>query len=258
MQAEFLPAFHNSGPSHFLLLLELQPAGIGVGSAQLLMFSVDSTQCYGVQYLLYYFKDIWGQNHEMTTINQNINIWKYQSFFPVFTIASISEDKITKWWHFPKYSHTRMSGAYGPLVLAPAEGVGALQAPCLFVFFYYFFLLFCIFFCIFFFNFLSIFSFCLFCLFLSFCLLVFLSFCPFAFLPFCIFAFLSFFLFVFLSFCLFVFLSFCLFIFLSLCLFVFLSFCIFVTTIIITGPYLLPHQFLFQSDNFSILPHIWP
>ena len=71
-------------------------------------------------------------------------------------------------------------GAYGPLVLAPSEGV----------------------------------SFCLFVL-LSCCLVVFLSFCLFAFfhffifclfvfLPFCIFAFLTCFLFVFLSFCLFV------------------------------------------------------
>ena len=62
-------------------------------------------------------------------------------------------------------------GATGPPVLAPAEGMGALQAPFLSI---------------------SIFAF------LSFCLLVFLRFCIFFF---CIFAFLSFGLFKFLSFC---------------------------------------------------------
>ena len=36
------------------------------------------------------------------------------------------------------YSNTRTAGAYGPLVLAPAEGVGALWAPCFFFFFFFF------------------------------------------------------------------------------------------------------------------------
>ena len=40
---------------------------------------------------------------------------------------------------------TRTLGAYGPLGLAPAEGMGALWAPYLFVFFYYYFGLFCLF-----------------------------------------------------------------------------------------------------------------
>ena len=62
------------------------------------------------------------------------------------------------------YTYTRTSGAYGPLVLAPMEGMGALQAP--------YFCLFCIF--------------CLFAL-LSFCLFALLSFCLFAFLSFCLF-----------------------------------------------------------------------
>ena len=35
---------------------------------------------------------------------------------------------------------TRTAGAYGPLVLAPAEGMGALQAPCQFVICYFFLL----------------------------------------------------------------------------------------------------------------------
>ena len=29
-----------------------------------------------------------------------------------------------------KYIYTRTAGAYGPLVLAPAEGMGVLRAPC--------------------------------------------------------------------------------------------------------------------------------
>ena len=114
---------------------------------------------------------------------------------------------------------TRTLGAYGPLVLDPAEGVGALWAPCIFLsFFSLYFLSFLLYFC------------CIFCIFVSlyflyFCLLVFLSFCLFAFLPFCLFVFLPFCLFAILPFCLFAFLSFCLFVFLSFCLFVFLSFC---------------------------------
>ena len=56
---------------------------------------------------------------------------------------------------------------YGPLVLVPAEDVGALRPP----------------------------------VFLSFCLFVFLSFCLVAFLSFCLFVCLSFYLFIFLSFC---------------------------------------------------------
>ena len=104
---------------------------------------------------------------------------------------------------------TRTLGAYGPLVLAPAEGLGALQDPCKvevilsFVFLY----------------------FCLLAL-LPFCLFVFLSFCILASLIVCLFVFLSFCLSVFLSFCLSVFLSFCLSAFLS-----FLSFCLLYSTV---------------------------
>ena len=87
--------------------------------------------------------------------------------------------------------HTKTSGAYGPLVLAPVEGMGAIRAPCLVVFFVYllsFFLsFFClVFFCIFFVFFL--YFFCIFCIFSSF----FLFFCLFDLLPCCLFAFLSF------------------------------------------------------------------
>ena len=39
--------------------------------------------------------------------------------------------------HSLLYVHARTAGAYGPLVLAPAEGVGALRAPCqVFLFLY--------------------------------------------------------------------------------------------------------------------------
>ena len=88
-------------------------------------------------------------------------------------------------WNYTVYISdllsTRTLGANGPLVLAPAEGVGALQALCLFC-------------CLFIVFFVILLSFCIFCLFafLPFCLFVFLSFCLFAFLSFCIFAFLSF------------------------------------------------------------------
>ena len=67
------------------------------------------------------------------------------------------------------YIHTRTSGAYGPLVLAPVDGVGALQAPCqvwvifftcltfcllvlLFLLFFYFFFYFLNFFFFYFFD----------------------------------------------------------------------------------------------------------
>ena len=99
--------------------------------------------------------------------------------------------------HLKKISTTRTSGAAGPLVLAPVEGVGALWAPCLCIFclfftslsslsFLSFFVFLSFFFCLFvffvFLSFLSFFScfsfFVLFCLFLSFFLLV-------VFLPFC-------------------------------------------------------------------------
>ena len=44
------------------------------------------------------------------------------------------------------YINTRTAGAYGSLVLAPAEGMGALRTPCqvffFFFFFFFFFLLF--------------------------------------------------------------------------------------------------------------------
>ena len=68
--------------------------------------------------------------------------------------------------HSFHYICTRTSGAYAPLVLAPAEGVEVLWAPCLFVFF-----------CI-------LLLFLLFFVFLHFCLFVIL---PFAFLSFCLF-----------------------------------------------------------------------
>ena len=74
------------------------------------------------------------------------------------------------------YESTRTSGAYGPLVLAPAEALGALRAPC--------HLLSCLLLLSFFVFFCCIF-FCLFCNFFLFCLFVFLSFCLFAFLSFC-------------------------------------------------------------------------
>ena len=77
---------------------------------------------------------------------------------------------------YANYHKTRTSGAYGPLVLAPAEG------PLSFCLFLLYFLSFFVFFCIFYLYFLYFFSFFLF-----------------AFLPFCLFAFLTF-----LSFCLFV------------------------------------------------------
>ena len=124
-------------------------------------------------------------------------------------------------------------GAYGPLVLAPAEGLGALWAPCrvgvilsfcIFVFFVFFFVFFSFlsFLCLF----LSLLSFCL-SVILSYCLIVFLPFCLFVFLSFCIFVFLYFFLFFFfffLPFFLFAFLPFFLFVILSFCIFAFLSF----------------------------------
>ena len=78
----------------------------------------------------------------------------------------------------------RTLGFYGPLVLAPAEGLGALQAPCqvgvilslyfcLFVYFVLYFLSFVL-------SFLSLLPFCLlaFLPFLSFCLFVFLKWVP--------------------------------------------------------------------------------
>ena len=69
-----------------------------------------------------------------------------------------------------KHKWTRTLGAYGPLVLAPVEGVGALWAPCQVCFFLYFFV------------------FVLFCLFLYlFCLFVFFPFCLFVIFPFCLF-----------------------------------------------------------------------
>ena len=71
---------------------------------------------------------------------------------------------------------TRTLGATGPLVLAPAEGMGALRAPFVFLSFFVFFV------------FLSFLSFCLFCIFCLF--LYFLSFCLFClfvfFLYFCL------------------------------------------------------------------------
>ena len=78
-----------------------------------------------------------------------------------------------------KISITRTSGAYGPLVLAPTEGMGALRALyfcLLFLYFLYFFLSFL--------SFLSFLPFCLFA-FLPICLFVFLSFCLFAFFHIC-------------------------------------------------------------------------
>ena len=71
------------------------------------------------------------------------------------------------------YLDTRTSGATGPLVLAPVEGVGALWDPCI--------CLFCVSFCVFFssyFSFIFFFIFCPFVL-LYFCIFVFLSFCRF-------------------------------------------------------------------------------
>ena len=76
---------------------------------------------------------------------------------------------------------TRHLGAYGLLVLAPAEGLGVLRAPCQMGVI----LSFCI----------LVSFFCIFCLvvFLSFCLFVFLPFALFVFLPFCLFFFFFFF-----------------------------------------------------------------
>ena len=169
------------------------------------------------------------------------------------------------------YQLTKTSGATGPLVLAPAEGVGALWAPCLcflllflyflsfclFVFFVFFFVV--VFFCLFLYFCLSfvVLFFVVFVVFLSFCLLlsVFCCCCIF-FVFYCLFfVFFVFLSFVFLSFCPFVFLScfpFCLFAFMF-----FLSFChhyhnhgvnIYYHTNFCSNP----------KNNFSILPHISP
>ena len=102
-------------------------------------------------------------------------------------------------------------GAYSPLVLAPAEGLGAFGPPAEFFC--------CCLSCIFF---------CLFCLvsssfLVSFCCILF------SFLYFCLFVFLYFFFFfffVFLSLCIRVFVSFCICVYMYLCIFAFLSFCL--------------------------------
>ena len=60
------------------------------------------------------------------------------------------------WLVCREYINTRTSGAFGPLVLAPAEGVGALWAPCQ-VFFFVFVCFFYFFVCFFYFFFLLLF-----------------------------------------------------------------------------------------------------
>ena len=92
--------------------------------------------------------------------------------------------------------YTRTLGAYVPLVLAPAEGMEALWAPCQ-VWVIYLFVVFVVFFVVVFFVFFVFFVFLSFLSFLSFCLFLILtfsllSFCLFDFLPFCLFTFLPF------------------------------------------------------------------
>ena len=101
-------------------------------------------------------------------------------------------------------------------------------------------------FCLYFFKNL----FCLFCLFFVVVFIVFFFF--FFFFYFCVFFVFFLYFFAFLPFSLFIFLSFCLCAFLPFCLFVFLS-----PLSYSLSPYLLPNQFLFQSEIFSILPHIF-
>ena len=59
-------------------------------------------------------------------------------------------EKIKIMWYF-NYTFTRTSGAYGPLVLAPVEGLGALRAPCQ-VWVIYLILWFCLFDFLYFFS----------------------------------------------------------------------------------------------------------
>ena len=103
----------------------------------------------------------------------------------------VTEEEELEYWQFLSRSFDilcRTAGAYGPLVLAPAEGVGALQAPCHYfclLFFVYFLLLLILLFWLFFYFFYYFYFFdfylFIFYLFFTFFLLFFLLFLTFFF-----------------------------------------------------------------------------